>query len=135
MLKKVALPDLMRIVTKERYTMGFAEEAEGNLNANNLRLAYRVPKKLCSTSTPRVSSVRSVDGHVVSSMAEQQVRWANYFEQLCVANHPTRQLQTARIQTQGTNLLIDLAATSLGEVREAVLMLRGGKAPGVGVYY
>ena len=36
---------------KERYVRGLAEDVECHLNANDLRPAYRVLKKLCSKST------------------------------------------------------------------------------------
>ena len=116
---------------KERYVRDLAGEVEGNLNANDLRPAYRALKKLRSKSTPQVSAIRSADGRLVSDMAGQQARWAEYFEQLYMAEPPTGQLQLAGLQTLAADPPIDVAAPSLAEVREAVAKLKGGKAPGV----
>ena len=116
---------------KERYVRDLAGEVEGNLNANDLRPAYRALNKLRSKSTPRVSAVRSADGRLVSDVAGQRARWAEYFGQLYMADPPTGQLQLAGLRTLVADPPIDVAVPSLAEVREAVAKLRGGKAPGV----
>ena len=116
---------------KERYVRDLAEEVEGNLNTNNLRPAFRAVKKLRSKSKPQVSSVRSADGHLISGVAGQRARWAEYFEQLYRADPPTEQLHLAGLRTLAAVPPIDVAVPSLAEVRAAVARLRGGGAPGV----
>ena len=116
---------------KERYVRNLAEEVEENLNANNLRPAFRAMKKLRSKSKPQVSAIRAVDGHLISDIDGQRARWAEYFEQLYTADPPTGQLQLAGLGTLDADPPIDVAVPSLAEVREAVARLRGGGAPGV----
>ena len=116
---------------KERYVRSLAEDVEGHLNANDLRPAYRALKKLRSKSSSQASAIRAADGHLVSDMDGQRARWAEYFEQLYMADPPSGQLPVAGLQMAEANPPIDEAPPSLDEVREAVARLRGGKAPGV----
>ena len=51
---------------KESYVMGLSEDVECNLNAHDLRPAYRALKKLRSKSTFQVSAIRTADGCLVS---------------------------------------------------------------------
>ncbi|KAG0711917.1 Peroxisomal N(1)-acetyl-spermine/spermidine oxidase [Chionoecetes opilio] len=67
---------------KERYVRSLAEDVEGQLNANDLRLAYRALKKLRSKTPFRASAIRAADGRLVSDMDGQMARWAEYFGQL-----------------------------------------------------
>lgn len=116
---------------KERYVRSLAEDVEVHLNANDLRPAYRALKKLRSKSTSQVSAIRTADGRLVSDMDGQRARWAEYFEQLYMADPPNGQLPVAGLQMAEADPPIDEAPPSLDEVREAVARLRGGKAPGV----
>ena len=99
-----------------------------SLNANDLRPAYRALKKLCSKSTSQVSAIRTADGCLVSDADEQM---AEYFEQLFTVDPLRRQLDTAGLQTLDADPPIDETAPSIGDVKEAVAKLRGGKAAGI----
>ena len=59
------------------------------------------------------------------------VRWAEYFEQLFKINPSSRRLQTTGIQVMVADSLINEAAPSIDEVKEAVTQLTGGKAAGI----
>ena len=62
---------------EERYVRGLAEDVECHLNANDLRPAYRVLKKLYFNSTSQVSTIRREDGCCVflhSSIDEEVIR-------------------------------------------------------------
>ena len=52
--------------------------------------------------------------------------WAEYFEQLFTVDPPSRQLQTAELQTLDADSPIDETAPSID--KEAVAKLTGGKA-------
>ena len=55
--------------------------------------------------------------------------WAEYLDQLFTVDPPSRQLQTAGLQTLDADPPIDETAPSIGDVKEAVAAkLRGGKA-------
>ena len=86
-----------------------------------------------STSTSQVSAILTADGCFVSDSDEQMVRWAVYFEQLFAVDPPSGQLQTARLQTLDADPPIDETAPSIGDGKEAVAKLRGGKAA-AGIY-
>ena len=116
---------------KERYVRELAEDVEGCLNANNLRPAYRALKKLRSKSTTQTSTIRTADGRLVSEADEVRSRWAEYFEQLYMAEPPTRQLSLAGVAIAAADPPVDETPPSLAEVREAVNKLKGGKAAGV----
>ena len=116
---------------KERYVRGIAEQVEGHFRANDLSPAYRALKKLRSKSSPQVSSVRTADGRLVSDANEFRARWAEYFEQLYVADPPVRRLPLADVQPVVANPPIDEATPSIAEVRMAVAKLKLGKAAGV----
>ena len=58
-------------------------------------------------------------------------RWAEHFEQLFAVDPPSRQLQNAGLQTLEADPSIDETAPSIGDVKEAVGKLRGGKAVGI----
>ena len=58
-------------------------------------------------------------------------RWAEYFEQLFTVDPPSGQLRTAGLQTLDADPPIDETAPSIGDVKEAVAKLRGGKAAGI----
>ena len=53
--------------------------------------------------------------------------WAEYFEQLFTVDPPSKQLQTAGLQMLDADLSIDETAPSIGNVKEAVAKLKGGK--------
>lgn len=89
---------------KERYVRGLAKMFEGDLKVNDLSPAYEALKKLCSKSTSRVSSIRAVDGGLISDMADQQAHWTEYFEQLYMAKPPNGQFQFVLLQTMVTDL-------------------------------
>ena len=74
-----------------------------------------------------MSAIRTADGCLVSDADGQMARWAEYFEQLFTADFPSRQLQTAGLQTLDADPPIDETAPSI----EAVAKLRGGKAAGI----
>ena len=116
---------------KERYVRGLAEDAEGCFNANNLRPAYRALKKLRSKSTSQMSTIRTADGRIVSAVDEVRSCWAEYFEQLYVAEPPSRQLSLAGVQMSAADPPVDETPPSLAEVREAVNKLKCGKAAGI----
>ena len=116
---------------KERYVRGLAEDAEGCFNANNLRPAYRALKKLRSKSTSQMSTIRTADGRIVSAVDEVRSCWAEYFEQLYVAEPPGRQLSLAGVQMSAADPPVDETPPSLAEVREAVNKLKCGKAAGI----
>ena len=59
------------------------------------------------------------------------VRWAEYFVQLFTVDPPSGQLQIAGLQTLDADPPIDESAASIGDVKEAVAKLRGGKAAGI----
>ena len=67
----------------------FAEDVEGHSNANDLILAYRALKKLCSKSTFRVNAIQTTDGCLMSDADRQMAHWAEYFEQLFKVNPPS----------------------------------------------
>ncbi len=104
---------------KERYVRGITEEVEGHFRANNLSPAYRALKKLCSKSTSQVSSVWTTDGRLVSDADEYRARWAEYFEQLNMADSPTRRLPTAGAQVVAADPQISEDTPSATEVRMA----------------
>ena len=58
------------------------------------------------------------------------VHWVEYFEQLFTVDPPSGQLQTAGFQMLDADPSIDESAPSIGNVKEAVAKLRGGKAAG-----
>ncbi|KAG0714390.1 hypothetical protein GWK47_014255 [Chionoecetes opilio] len=116
---------------KERYIRSLAEDIEGYLNANNLRLAYRALKKLRSKSPCRASAIRAADGRLVSNMDGQMARWAEYFGQLFTVDPPIGQLHTTGLQALDGDPSIDETAPSFDEVREALTKLMGGKAAAV----
>ena len=116
---------------KERFVRGLVEEVEGHLNVNDLRPAYRALKRLSSKSTSRISAIRKADGCLVSDIDGQLARWAEYFEQLFMAEPPSGQLQAAGLQVLNADPAINEAPPSLDEVREAVAKLKGGKAAGI----
>ena len=58
---------------KERYVRSFAEDADGHLNANDLKPAYRTLKKLHSKSTSR-SAIRTGDGRLLSHLLLMRIR-------------------------------------------------------------
>ncbi|KAG0727553.1 Craniofacial development protein 2 [Chionoecetes opilio] len=64
---------------KKRYVRSLAEDVEGHLNTNDLRLAYRALKKLRSKSPYRASAIRTADGRLVSDMEGQMARGAEYY--------------------------------------------------------
>ena len=145
-MRRVAPPDLLEIWTnaglsrrtrallrrdKERYVSSLAEEVEGHLNLNDLRSVYRVLKKLRSKSPSHLRAIRTADGCLVSNMDRQRARWAEYFQQLYMADPPSGQLPTTGLQVADADPSIDESPPSLDEVREAVVKLRGGKAPGI----
>ncbi|XP_050735881.1 uncharacterized protein LOC127008208 [Eriocheir sinensis] len=115
---------------KERYVRGLAEEVEGHLNANDHQPAYRALKKLRSKSSSQMSAIRTADGCLVLDMDGQRAHWAEYFEQLYMADPPRGQLPVTGLQVADADPPIDESPPSLGEVREAVAKLRGGKASG-----
>ena len=117
---------------KERYVRGIAEEVEGHFRANDLSPAYRALKKLRSKSTSQVSSVYAADGRrLVSDPDEYRARWAEYFEQLYMADPPTQQLPVAVALPPVPIPQINEDAPSIAEVRMAVSKLKSGKAAGV----
>ena len=116
---------------KERYVRGLPEDAECHLNANDLRPAYRALNKLHSKSISQMSAVQTADGCLISDADGQMARWAEYFEQLFTVDPPTGQLQTAGLHTLDADPPIDETATSLGDVKEAVAKMRGGKTAGI----
>ena len=61
----------------------------------------------------------------------QMTRRAEYFEQLFTVDPPSRQLQTAGLQTLDADPPIDETAPSIGDVKEAVAKFIGGKAAGI----
>ncbi|KAG0730078.1 Cysteine protease ATG4D [Chionoecetes opilio] len=116
---------------KERCGRRLAKDVEGHLNANDLRPAYRVLKKLRLKSLSRACAIRAADGHLVLDMDGQMARWAEHFGQLFTVDPPTGQLHTTGLQAVDADPPIDETAPSLDEVREAVAKLSGGKAAGV----
>ena len=58
-------------------------------------------------------------------------RWAEYFEQLFTVDPPSGQLQTAGLHTLDADPPTNETAPSIGDVKEAVAKLRGGKAAGI----
>ena len=116
---------------KERYVRGIAEELEGHFQKNDLRPAFRALRELQSKSSSHTSSVRSGDGCVLSDPDECRARWAEYFEQLYMADPPTSQLPVAGQRPLVADPPIDEAPPSIDEVRRAVARLKGGKAAGV----
>ena len=101
------------------------------MNANDFKPAYRAMKKLHSKSTSRVSATQTTDGCLVSDADERIALWAEYFEQLFKFNPPSGWLQTTGLQVMNADLIINKAASSFDEVKEAVAKLRGGKAAGI----
>ncbi|KAG0713587.1 hypothetical protein GWK47_015881 [Chionoecetes opilio] len=128
---KTAGDNFKRIFIKKDVHPSLAEDVEGNLNANDLRPAYRTLKKLRSKSPSRASAIRTADGRLVSDMDGQMARWAEYFGQLFTVDPPTEQLHTTGLQAMDGDPPIDETAPSLDDVREAVAKLKGGKAAGV----
>ena len=116
---------------KERYVRELAENVEGCFDANNLRPAYRALKKLRSKSTTQTTTIRTADGRTVTDADEVRARWAEYFEQLYVAEPPSRQLSLAGVEISAAVPPVDESPPSLAEVREAVNKLKSGKAAGV----
>ena len=57
--------------------------------------------------------------------------WAEYLDQLFTVDPPSRQLLTAGWQTLDADPPFDKTAPSIGDVKEAVAKLRGGKAAGI----
>ncbi len=88
---------------KERCVRGIAEEVEGHFSANDLSPAYRALKKPHSKSTSQVSSVRPADGRLVSDTDEYRAHWAEFFEQLYMADRPSRRLPTTGVQVVAAN--------------------------------
>ena len=58
-------------------------------------------------------------------------RWAEYFKQLFTVDPLSGQLQTAGMQTLHADPPIDETTPSIGDVKEAVAKVRGGKAAGM----
>lgn len=56
--------------------------------------------------------------------------WAEYFELLFTVDSSSKQLQSAGFQTLDGDPPIDETAHSFDDVKEAVAILRGGKAAG-----
>ena len=78
-----------------------------------------------------MSDIRTADGCLVSDADGQMARWTEYFEQLFTLNPPSGQFRTAGLQTLDADPPIDETTPSIGDVKEAVAKLRGGKATGV----
>ena len=116
---------------KERHVRELAEDVEGCLNANNLQPAFRALKKLRSKSTPQGSTIRTADGRIVSDADEVRARYAEYFEQLYMAEPPSGQLSLADVQMAAADPPVDETPPSLAEVRKAVSKLKCGKAAGI----
>ena len=78
-----------------------------------------------------MSAIRTADGCLVSDADGQMACWAEYFEQQFTVDTPSGQLQTARLQTLDAGPPIDETAPSIGDLKEAVSKLRGGKAASI----
>ena len=115
----------------ERRVRELAEDVEGCFNANNLQPAYRALKKLRSKSTTQMGTIRTANGQIVSETDEVRSRWAEYFEQLYMAEPPSRQLSLAGVQMAAADPPVDETPPSLAEVRKAVGKLKCGKAAGI----
>ena len=86
-------------------------------------------KTLRSKPVSQVSAIRTADGCLVSDAYGQQVRSAEYFEQLFTMDPPSRQLQSTRLQTLDADAAIDESAPSI-DVKEDVAKLKGEKVAG-----
>ena len=116
---------------KESYVRSLAEDVECHLKANDLKLAYRALKKFRFRFTSQVSAIRTANGCLVWDAGGQMARFAEYFEQLFMVDLPSGQLQTAGLQTLHADPPIDETTPSIGDVKEAVAKLRGGKEAGI----
>ena len=116
---------------KETYVREIAGEVEGRFHVNDLRSAYRALRKLRSRPVSRLNSVWTADGRLVSGTSEYRARWAEYFEQLYMAEPPSGELPSAGIQPLVAVPPLDEAVPSLDEVKKAVARLKSGRAAGV----
>ena len=84
----------------------------------------RALKKLCSKCSSQVSTIRTADVCLISDTNGQMVQCAEYFEQLFIVEHPSKQLRITGLQTLDADLPIDEIAPSIDDVKEAVSKLR-----------
>lgn len=98
---------------------------------NNLLPDDRAPKNLSYKLVSEGSVVRKEDSCLVSDIAGKRARYAEYFEQLCTADHTSGQPRTDGLQAADANPLIDEAAPFLDEMKEAKAKLKDGKATDV----
>lgn len=109
--------------TRRANVRSLTQEVEGHFNENDLWPASRALKKLCSELPSQVSTIQTADGCLVN---EQRAHWAEYFEQLCMAD-PPRQLPAARLKMVNADSPIDITPPSLDEVWEDVAKLKDAK--------
>ena len=117
---------------KENHVLGICEQVENHLWSSDSKPAYRGISALRgSKPPPGCSTVKAVDGSVLTDGSEVLARWAGYFEELYQADPPAGELNIEGISPPVPDPPISCDPPSLEETRGAVKQLKGGKAPGV----
>ena len=121
-VKKSARQDKKDLVEK------LAQDAEEAAKKQDMGTLYRITKTLSggfrSTDTP----VRKLDGKLASSREEELTCWKDHFERVLNQECPTTE---AEIRENGDTLDINTDPPTLGEVKQAIRLLKNGKAPGI----
>ena len=128
-LRRQARSSLRR--DKERYVRGLLDVVEKHLNTGDSKPAFRALKQLRSKSSPRMSSVKAVDGGLLTDPAECRDRWAEYFEELFMAPPPAQQLDTGGVSVRAASPSLSDDLPTLEETQRAVDKLKAGKAAGI----
>lgn len=81
------------------YVRSLAEDGESHFDNNDLRPAYGVLKKLRYQSAFWMSAIRAADGCILLDKDGQKARWAEYFDEMYMADLSWGQLSVAGIQT------------------------------------
>ncbi|XP_069969587.1 uncharacterized protein [Penaeus vannamei] len=116
---------------KEQFIRNIAEEVDGYFLANDLRPTYQALRKLNSNPSSRMIAIRSVDGQIISDHVGVRERWAEYFEQLYLANPTAVSLDVSVVAIPVPDPPIIEDSLTLTEAMEAISKPKGGKAPGL----
>ena len=112
---------------KNNYINNLAMEAEIAASKGNTKELYSITKKLSGKFQQHNRPIKNKEGTKLTNIEEQEKRWAEYFKELLNRPAPNN---TPDIQPALRDLDINCARPTKGEIKNAIKMLKNGKAAG-----
>ena len=113
---------------KKAYIDNLAHEAEEAASKQDMGTLYRITKTLSGGFRNNETPVRKQDGKLTCSTEEELECWKDHFEKVLNRDNPT---ENATITPSLEPLEINTEKPSLEEVKNAIKLLKNGKAAGV----